>query len=1314
MPIWHKAGGSESATAGARSGAKTRGGRGGQAMLRSQQDSARVAGRGRLKRNLLLSASVLAGTLASYGRGAQAQQVCEPAGGFTYVCSGASGDTQVITRDNATVSTENPLVVTTTASGADAISITGDGALSFVDPQSSNTVLTGSARGLYMRAAGDAGDVAGSIAIDTAATIESYRSAIAALNYGSGATTVTANGDLTSTARSGIFARNGATATDLSITTGANSTISSAFASIYARGYGTGSTSITADGDLSSGREGIDVVNGTNATNLTVTTGAGASISSAYDGIQAKNYGTGATSITVGGDLSSNREGVDVVNGENATDLTVTTGVDSTVYTASTAIAVENKGTGSTTLIIDGEVGSAYRTAIFAQNGDTAGDLTVTTGAGSTVTGFSNGISLYNAGIGDTTVVAGGDVTGRYASGFSSSQGIFASDGNYADDMTVRTLAGTTVSGADRGIFVGNSGTGAATVVADGDVAGGKGAGIEVTNAFESDTTDLSVTTSGDVTGNGGGGKYGFQGGFSGISTLNFGSGSTTINVTGGTVTAAGPQGDGIYAVNSQEATDLSVTTAAGTTVSGAYNGIRAENTGTGVTTITVGGDVTGRTRDGIKTSSDNDAAKPVLITVLSSGSVQSQGTDADDFGIDIQDSAGDVTVAGMVTGGAGGAIHFDADEAFDDRLELQPGFAITGRVDAGLGADSFVLGGPAGAGGGVDASLDIGLVSGDGVADAAEQYLGFNSFTKEDGSTFELTGSNDEIDAFRVEGGGLLVNAAMRNTDFSVEDGAKLGGNGMVGSLVAQSGATIAPGDIGEIGTLDIAGNVRFADGSAFQADVAADGTSDLIVADTTRIEGGTVALVARDPAGLYRDGQQSVIIDTANGRAGTFDDTTDDVGSIFIDFDLLYTEAQVILEADVTAFADVAKTVNQRNAASALDAFDRTVGSDALFVRNEFLDLASFEEARHAFDLASGEIHAGVQHALAGSGTLFAETLRRRAGVLAGTDLPGSAPQGYQQESEPAGHSPFALAADMPEGPVADYARERTVGAWAAVYGQTNELEGDGGRGFGAAELDWQGAGVAGGVEGEVDGLFGDLSDGLLVGIAAGYSETDAEVAARLSRADITSGHIGFYTASRLGPLQLALASSYSWHEVETVRDIRFGAIDRTAEADYSAGTFASSGEASLPFQSGGFTVAPLVTYNVAWVNRDGFTEDGASALDLASGDEDFTTAGIGAGVALGYEVALGGALVRSDLRLTYQHGFGDDRPRSVNTLAGAPDTPFEVVGAEAAEDRLAVGAGLGVSLSEALSASLGYDGAFGDGSESHRGHVSVGYRF
>ena len=61
--------------------------------------------------------------------------------------------------------------------------------------------------------------------------------------------TVTANGDVTSTGY-GILARNLNSGTDLSVTTGAGTTVSAGTIGIYTRNFGTGALTITANGNV--------------------------------------------------------------------------------------------------------------------------------------------------------------------------------------------------------------------------------------------------------------------------------------------------------------------------------------------------------------------------------------------------------------------------------------------------------------------------------------------------------------------------------------------------------------------------------------------------------------------------------------------------------------------------------------------------------------------------------------------------------------------------------------------------------------------------------------------------------------------------------------------------------------------------------------------------------------------------------------------------------------------------------------------------------------------------------------------------------
>jgi subtilase-type serine protease len=404
------------------------------------------------------------------------------------------------------------------------------------------------------------------------------------------------------------------------------------------------------------------------------------------------------------------------------------------------------------------------------------------------------------------------------------------------------------------------------------------------------------------------------------------------------------------------------------------------------------------------------------------------------------------------------------------------------------------------------------------------------------------------------------------------------------------------------------------------------------------------------------------------------------------------LLTTALALIGAAPALAVDVATEAQLRN---------------AIFAANTTTEA----EARAAFELASGELHASVQQALAGSGNLFNETLRRRAGLAAGTELPSLAPSAFAIDGARPESSPWLMAAEPLAGAAAT-PRARINGVWAAGYGGRSRIDGDGGLGVGAADLRWREVGIAAGAERRLDGLFG-IAEGFLVGIAGGYSQTDADVTARLSEADVTSAHLGIYTASTVGPVHIASATSVSFQDVETTRRIRFGAIDRVAEASYDARTITSSGEASLPFAFGNLTLAPLLAYHYARVKRDGFAETGAQALNLSVRDEEFAAGGASAGVAVSHFAAIGGAVVKSEVRVSYEHGLGDWRPASVASFAGGP-AAFTVFGPEAGRDRLAVGAGLGVGLSDRFGLTARYDGRFSGSGDSHAAHLSGMLRF
>jgi uncharacterized protein with beta-barrel porin domain len=117
----------------------------------------------------------------------------------------------------------------------------------------------------------------------------------------------------------------------------------------------------------------------------------------------------------------------------------------------------------------------------------------VTTAAGTTVSG-GYGIGARNSGTGAVTITANGNVTGT------SNTGIYARN-NIGTDLTVITAAGTTVRGGTDGIYARNEGSGtlAVTVAATGSVSGTSGFGIQALGR------PATVTVAGTVNGGAGG-----------------------------------------------------------------------------------------------------------------------------------------------------------------------------------------------------------------------------------------------------------------------------------------------------------------------------------------------------------------------------------------------------------------------------------------------------------------------------------------------------------------------------------------------------------------------------------------------------------------------------------------------------------------------------------------------------------------------------------------------------------------------------------------------------------------------------------------
>src|SRR5262249_7084456 len=143
---------------------------------------------------------------------------------------------------------------------------------------------------------------------------------------------------------------------------------------------------------------------------------------------------------------------------------------------------------------------------------------------------------------------------------------------------------------------------------------------------------------------------------------------------------------------------------------------------------------------------------------------------------------------------------------------------------------------------------------------------------TKVGSGTLTLSGANTYIGPTLVNGGVLNVTGSLVSA-VTVNSGGMLTGIGTIGGLDVGSGGIVAPGN--SFGTLRVAGDVSFEQGSIYQVKANAAGQSDKITATgAATIAGGTVQVLAQ--SGTYLRQTRYTILTASGGVSGKFTNAT------------------------------------------------------------------------------------------------------------------------------------------------------------------------------------------------------------------------------------------------------------------------------------------------------------------------------------------------------------------------------------------------------------------------------------------------------
>ncbi len=1006
----------------------------------------------------------------------------------------------------------------------------------------------------------------------------------------------------------------------------------------------------------------------------------------------------------------------------------------------------------------------------------------------STLPGFSVTTVSPNA----LTITGSGDVvyTDTNFSPLTATSGNGLNVSNAAGPGSITINTNGAVTARNYGIRGRNFGSGALSITANGDVIS-TGTGVASLSrgiVAVSSGTDLSVTTGVGTTVSGL--RYG-------IVSRNYGTGTTTVTANGD-VAASGTTGTDV-GILARGTADVVVTTAAGTTVSGQEIGISARSDGAGALNITVNGDVTGNTAIYARTG----AGGSIAINVGSGSSVTSNGTG---YAVDTStfasaNGATNLTVAGTLNGGTGGAVRFHQGSALADRLELHPTAVINGTVFAGPGTDTLALGGTG------TGSFDVSRIG------SAAQYRDFETFEKVGASQWTLTGTNTGISDWTVNAGLLSIQATMPNTDFSVNggtlaligagnisnsivnlngatsvldiSGAVAGGtiaslSGVVGSAVAlgnqtltlsnasgtfggaisgsggltldggterltgistytgattiNAGTLLVDGSIASssgvtansgstlggtgtlpatainggilspgpaIATLNVQGTLSFTPSSTYQVEISP-ASSDRTSVTGTAALAGTAHVIAG--AGSYPRNTTYVILTAAGGLSGAFSGSN--FASDFLCACLSYDANNVYLQITSTGltFAGVGQTPNQIATGGAVE---------GLGVGNPIYDvivLGTAEQARSAFDLLSGEVHASAV------GMVLDDSRHVRDALL------GRLRQSYGGSSNP-------LASLTPGGPVLAYARttndhpalgfgakktampaENVVAGWGQTIGAWGRNAGDG-----------NASALSRSVGGFMTGFDANVGEMWRFGVASGFARSWLQANERKSSGTVDSYHFGLYGGGQFGALGLRAGVVHTWHDVETSRSIAFAGgegccasiFSDTATASFAARTAQVFGEIGASFFAGRAAIEPFA--NAAYVNvhTNGFTESGGAAVLTANGqsnDAVFTT--LGARAAITYALA-DRATITTFGMLGWRRAFGDIAPVMAMAFASG-GAGFNISGNSLARNAALVEAGLNVHFSPTATIGLSYVGQLSDRVTDHAIKANLMWRF
>jgi uncharacterized protein with beta-barrel porin domain len=506
--------------------------------------------------------------------------------------------------------------------------------------------------------------------------------------------------------------------------------------------------------------------------------------------------------------------------------------------------------------------------------------------------------------------------------------------------------------------------------------------------------------------------------------------------------------------------------------------------------------------------------------------------------------------------------------------------------------------------------------------------------------------------------------------------------GAGVVAGNVVNSGI-VAPG--ASAGRLTINGNYTQNPSGTLRIEVAglAPSQHDVLAVSGQASLAGRLQLV-RARGFTFSAGDQITFLTANNGVSGTFSSIENDtvVTGTIVESEVVYEPNAVVLKATQGSFAEFAGAFcGTRNSVAVGQALDSAVGDSRASELIGFLNNQPLTDLCDDLDLISPEQLTSIFVIGVSLANVQTANLERRMDDIhqgstgfssSGFAINGSGPsfsEGFAGVSGPEGKSDQPVFAPIPQ---------NRWGVFVTGIGEFTDVDST----FNASGYDLATGGFTMGIDYRIGSHFA-------IGLTGGYAYTHADLVNNSSIA-VNGGKLGLYATAFGSGFYLDTAVIGGLNGYDTRRT----ALEGIASGDTLGGDLNVLVAAGYDWKKGGLSIGPTASFQYTLVGFGDFTESGSLA-PLAFPDQHAESFRTAFGMKASYDWKIGPIHLIPEVRLAWQHEFGDTDYSLVSSFASGAGNSFTVNGPEIGRDSLLLSAGFAIRWNDRISTYAYYDG-------------------